>query len=214
MSIRFGLKTGCDRVVSEHVNHRNASLVRRVLPLVLFWGFAKKIFLSLLFYLFLISAFRFKMIIHSCSPFSRWSIRIPRSIGKRIFQCSMYFWGNGVMDWVLDTSPRLWQSYSRRTVTTTHPSTSAHGDRSVEVPQYGVCKWWCMRSNWAMESVWFDIRITLHPRLPSMLEIKMLLIKPEELPGMPPDRGIELVIEIEPILLLCIRDPIGWLLNN
>jgi hypothetical protein len=65
-----------------------------------------------------------------------------------------------------------------------------------------------------MESVWFDIRITLHPRLPSMLEIKMLLIKPEELPGMPPDRGIELVIEIEPILLLCIRDPIGWLLSN
>jgi hypothetical protein len=32
-----------------------------------------------------------------------------------------------------------------------------------------------------MESVWFDIGITIHPRLPSMLEFKMLLIKPWQL---------------------------------
>jgi hypothetical protein len=35
-----------------------------------------------------------------------------------------------------------------------------------------------MRKCPCMESVWFDIRTTLHPRLPSMLEFKMLLIKP------------------------------------
>jgi hypothetical protein len=29
-----------------------------------------------------------------------------------------------------------------------------------------------------MTSVWFDICSTLHPRLPLMLEFKMLLIKP------------------------------------
>jgi hypothetical protein len=29
-----------------------------------------------------------------------------------------------------------------------------------------------------------------------------------------PDRDIEFVIEIVPKLLLCIRDPIGWLLSN
>jgi hypothetical protein len=31
---------------------------------------------------------------------------------------------------------------------------------------------------------------------------------------MPLDSDIEFVIEIVPILLLCIRDPIGWLLSN
>jgi hypothetical protein len=33
---------------------------------------------------------------------------------------------------------------------------------------------------------------------------------PDELPGMPP----EFVIEIVPKLLLCIRDPTGWLQSN
>jgi hypothetical protein len=32
---------------------------------------------------------------------------------------------------------------------------------------------------------------------------------PEELPGMPPDRDIKSVIELVPILVLCIRDSIG-----
>jgi hypothetical protein len=36
----------------------------------------------------------------------------------------------------------------------------------------------------------------------------------EELIVMPPVRDIELVIEIVPQLLLCIRDLIGWLLSN
>jgi hypothetical protein len=36
----------------------------------------------------------------------------------------------------------------------------------------------------------------------------------EELIVVSLDRDIESVIEIVPKLLLCIRDPIGWLLNN
>jgi hypothetical protein len=36
MSIWFGLKIGGDRVVSDHVDRRNGSLLRRVLSLVLF----------------------------------------------------------------------------------------------------------------------------------------------------------------------------------
>jgi hypothetical protein len=36
----------------------------------------------------------------------------------------------------------------------------------------------------------------------------------EELTVVPPDHDIEFVIEIAPKLLLCIRDPIGWLLSN
>jgi hypothetical protein len=36
----------------------------------------------------------------------------------------------------------------------------------------------------------------------------------EELTFVPPDHDIKLVIEIVPKLLLCIRDPIGWLLSN
>jgi hypothetical protein len=31
---------------------------------------------------------------------------------------------------------------------------------------------------------------------------------------MPPDQDIEFVIEIVPILLVCIRDLIGWPLSN
>jgi hypothetical protein len=31
---------------------------------------------------------------------------------------------------------------------------------------------------------------------------------------MPPDQDIKSIIELVPILLLCIRDPIGWLLSN
>jgi hypothetical protein len=36
----------------------------------------------------------------------------------------------------------------------------------------------------------------------------------EELIVVPPDYDIEFVIEIDPKLLLCIRDPIEWLLSN
>jgi hypothetical protein len=36
----------------------------------------------------------------------------------------------------------------------------------------------------------------------------------EELPIMPPDHDIEFKIELVPIQLLCIRDPIGQLLSN
>jgi hypothetical protein len=36
----------------------------------------------------------------------------------------------------------------------------------------------------------------------------------EELTVVPLDHDIEFVIEIAPKLLLCIRDPIGWLLSN
>jgi hypothetical protein len=36
----------------------------------------------------------------------------------------------------------------------------------------------------------------------------------EELTVVSPDRDIEFVIEIAPKPLLCIRDPIGWLLSN
>jgi hypothetical protein len=36
----------------------------------------------------------------------------------------------------------------------------------------------------------------------------------EELTVVPPDHDIEFVIEIAPKLLLCIRNPIGWLLSN
>jgi hypothetical protein len=39
-------------------------------------------------------------------------------------------------------------------------------------------------------------------------------VLPEELPGMPPDRDIEFVIEIVSILLVCIGDLIGWSLSN
>jgi hypothetical protein len=39
-------------------------------------------------------------------------------------------------------------------------------------------------------------------------------VLPEELLGMPPDQDIEFVIELVPILLICIRDPIEWLLSN
>jgi hypothetical protein len=82
--------------------------------------------------------------------FSRWPIGIPWSISKRISQSSMYFYGNRVMDWVLDTSPIVWRAYSRRMATTMCPSTSALGDHLVKVLLYGVCKWCCMRRNWAL----------------------------------------------------------------
>jgi hypothetical protein len=36
----------------------------------------------------------------------------------------------------------------------------------------------------------------------------------EELTVVLPDHDIEFVIEIAPKLLLCIRNPIGWLLSN
>jgi hypothetical protein len=39
-------------------------------------------------------------------------------------------------------------------------------------------------------------------------------VLPEELLGMPPDQDIKFVIKIVPKQLLCIRDPIGWLLSN
>jgi hypothetical protein len=165
----------------SHVDRRSASLVRRVLPLVLFYVFAK-ILWSLLFYPFssLLSnlnsdsrwLFALALIL-----FFRWPIGIPRSVSERISQCSMYFWGNGVMDWMLDTSPIVWWAYSRSTDITTCPSTSAHGDHSTDVLLHGECKWYCTRRNWATTSVWFDICSTLHPILPLIMEFKMLLIK-------------------------------------
>jgi hypothetical protein len=36
----------------------------------------------------------------------------------------------------------------------------------------------------------------------------------QELSGMPPDQDIEFMIELVPILLLDIRDHIGWLLSK
>jgi hypothetical protein len=50
------------------------------------------------------------------------------------------------------------------------------------------------------------------PKVPVVNEFSDVL--PEELPDMPPDRDIEFVIEIVPILLLCISDLIGWPLRN
>jgi hypothetical protein len=50
------------------------------------------------------------------------------------------------------------------------------------------------------------------PEVPTFNEFSDVL--PMELPGMPHDRDIESVIELVPILLLCIRDHIGWLLSN
>jgi hypothetical protein len=58
MNIRIWSKIRVWQWYESHVNRRNASLVRRVLSLVLFWVFTK-IFWSLLFYPFLISAFWF-----------------------------------------------------------------------------------------------------------------------------------------------------------
>jgi hypothetical protein len=39
-------------------------------------------------------------------------------------------------------------------------------------------------------------------------------VLPEKLPGMPPDQDIEFVIELVTILLICVRDLIGWLLSK
>jgi hypothetical protein len=39
-------------------------------------------------------------------------------------------------------------------------------------------------------------------------------VLPEELSGMPPNQNIEFVIELVSILLIYIRDPIGWVLSN
>jgi hypothetical protein len=41
-----------------------------------------------------------------------------------------------------------------------------------------------------------------------------LNVLPEELSVMPLDQDIVSMIELVPIVLLCIRDPIGWLLSN
>jgi hypothetical protein len=50
-------------------------------------------------------------------------------------------------------------------------------------PIYGSAPVWCVQvmlyeKKLSSESVWFHILITLHPRLPLMLEFKMPLIKP------------------------------------
>jgi hypothetical protein len=45
------------------------------------------------------------------------------------------------------------------------------------------------------------------PEVPMVNEFPDVI--PEELSGMPPDRDIKSVIELVPILLLCIRDSIG-----
>jgi hypothetical protein len=50
------------------------------------------------------------------------------------------------------------------------------------------------------------------PEVPTFNKFSDIL--PEELSVMPPDQDIESMIELVPILLLCIRDPIGWLLSN
>jgi hypothetical protein len=50
------------------------------------------------------------------------------------------------------------------------------------------------------------------PEVPIFNEFSDVL--PKELSVMPPDQDIESMIELVPILLLCIRDPIGWLLSN
>jgi hypothetical protein len=50
------------------------------------------------------------------------------------------------------------------------------------------------------------------PKVPTFNEFFNVL--PKELLVMPPDQDIESVIEIVHILLLCIRDSIGWLLSN
>jgi hypothetical protein len=44
------------------------------------------------------------------------------------------------------------------------------------------------------------------PEVPTFNEFSNVL--PKELSGIPPDRDIEFVIELMPILLICIRDPI------
>jgi hypothetical protein len=50
------------------------------------------------------------------------------------------------------------------------------------------------------------------PKVPTFNEFSDVL--PEKLSVMPPDQDNESMIELVPILLLCIRDPIGWLLSN
>jgi hypothetical protein len=50
------------------------------------------------------------------------------------------------------------------------------------------------------------------PKMPVVKELSDVLS--EELPVMPPNHDIEFAIELVPILLLCIRDPIGWMLSN
>jgi hypothetical protein len=50
------------------------------------------------------------------------------------------------------------------------------------------------------------------PKVPTFNEFSDVL--PEKLSVMPPDQDNESMIELVPILLVCIRDPIGWLLSN
>jgi hypothetical protein len=50
------------------------------------------------------------------------------------------------------------------------------------------------------------------PKMPIVKEFSDVLF--EEFLVMPPDHDIEFAIDLVPILLLCIRDPIEWLLSN
>jgi hypothetical protein len=52
----------------------------------------------------------------------------------------------------------------------------------------------------------------LVPEVPPINEFSDVIF--EELSVMPPDHDIEFVIEYCLELLLCIRDPIGWLISN
>jgi hypothetical protein len=50
------------------------------------------------------------------------------------------------------------------------------------------------------------------PKVPTFNKFSNVL--PEELSVMPPDQDTESVIELVPILFLCLNDPIGWRLSN
>jgi hypothetical protein len=56
------------------------------------------------------------------------------------------------------------------------------------------------------------VELNQRPEVPMFNEFFDVLL--EELSVMPPDQDIKSMIELVPILLLCIRDPIGWLLSN
>jgi hypothetical protein len=57
-----------------------------------------------------------------------------------------------------------------------------------------------------------QLDVSQGPMVPVVIEFSYVFF--EELSDMPLDQDIEYVIELVPILLLCIRDPIGWLLSN
>jgi hypothetical protein len=57
-----------------------------------------------------------------------------------------------------------------------------------------------------------QLDVSQGPMVPVVIEFSDVFF--EELSDMPLDQDIEYVIELVPILLLCIRDPIGWLLSN